>query len=655
MPLHIGWLLITAFLLIAPAKVQSQSPNIIWQNSIGGLVEDDLFTLLQTRNGSFILGGESWSGISGDKTESNFLYNDFWIVKVDSTGNIVWQNTIGGMGNDNFRAIDTTTDGGFIIGGYSNSEISGDKTETHLGVDDFSGDYWVLKLDSIGNVVWQNTIGGNSVDELFAIKQTLDGGYILGGESLSDSSFDKSENNKGFSDCWVVKLDSLGNIEWENSFGGTGTEHLFSLDISFDGGYIIGASSHSGIGEDKSEPNKGADDFWVIKLDESGNIIWDKTIGGDSWDIIRSITTTIDSNYIVFGYSNSGITGDKTETNFGYEDYWLIKLNQDGEILWQNTIGGSSIDIGVSVAQKNSGNYLIGGYSFSSTSGDKTDSLRGDSDFWIVELDSLGMILWDKTIGGDGKDLIANFIETSDGGYLVGGTGYCNLTGDMTDPGNGTTEFWIIKLCGDLTTITDSICSGSFYTFPDGDVVTEPGIYSILLTNKNGCDSVVNINLELHEVNTLINFENGELVVNDSLAIFYQWIDCTDNTFVEGANDFYYKPLSTGSYAVILTDNFGCIDTSECYNVLVEDISLSAFSFDVTIYPNPATNFLNIEISSQIPDAFIEIFTIDNKSVYSSKLISNKTSIKLPELPTGFYWLIIKTEFSFYYFKISII
>jgi hypothetical protein len=655
MPLHIGWLLITAFLLFAPSKVQSQSPNIIWQNSIGGLVEDDLFTLLQTRNGSFILGGESWSGISGDKTESNFLYNDFWNVKVDSTGNIVWQNTIGGMGNDNFRAIDTTTDGGFIIGGYSNSEISGDKTETHLGVDDFSGDYWVLKLDSIGNVVWQNTIGGNSVDELFAIKQTLDGGYILGGESLSDSSFDKSENNKGFSDCWVVKLDSLGNIEWENSFGGTGTEHLFSLDISIDGGYIIGASSHSGIGEDKSEPNKGADDFWVLKLDESGNIIWDKTIGGDSWDIIRSIATTIDGNYIVFGYSNSGISGDKTEANFGYEDYWLIKLNQDGEVLWQNTIGGSSIDIGISVTQKNNGNYLIGGYSFSNTSGDKTDSLRGDSDFWIVELDSLGMILWDKTIGGDGKDLIANFIETSDGGYLVGGTGYCNLTGDMTDPGNGSTEFWIMKLCGDLTTITDSICRGSFYTLPDGDVVTESGVYTILLTNKNGCDSVVNINLELHEVNTLINFENGELVANDSLAIFYQWIDCTDNTLVEGANDFYYKPLSTGSYAVVLTDNFGCIDTSECYKVLVEDISPSTFSFDITIYPNPATNFLNIETNSQIPDAFIEIFTIDNKSVYSSKFISNKTSIKLPELPIGFYWLIIKTEFSFYYFKISII
>lgn len=652
MCLRIGF--IFALLITAQINLCSQSPSIVWQNTIGGFAEDDLFSLLQVHNGNFILGGESWSGISGDKTETNFLYNDFWIVKIDSTGSIVWQNTIGGMGNDNFRAIDTTADGGYIIGGYSNSEISGDKTEPQLGVDDFSGDYWVLKLDSIGNIVWQNTIGGDGIDELFAIKQTLDGGYILGGESLSSSSFDKSENNKGASDCWVVKLDSIGNIEWENSYGGAGTEHLYSLDISFDGGYIIGASSHSGIGEDKSEPNKGADDFWVIKLNESGSIIWDKTIGGDSWDIIRSIATTIDSNYIVFGYSNSGISGDKTENNFGYEDYWLIKLNPEGEILWQNTIGGSSIDIGISVTQKNNGNFLIGGYSFSGISGDKTDSLRGDSDFWIVELDSLGIILWDKTLGGDGKDLLANFIETDDDAYLVGGTGYCNLTGDITDLGNGSTEFWLIKLCGDLKTINDSMCIGSHYVLPDGNLVTEPGEYSVVLTNENGCDSIIKIMLTLHNVDTLINFVNGELVANDSLSVFYQWIDCAHNTPIENATDFYYKPPSTGTYAVIITDSFGCIDTSECFEVLVESTTFSAFDFNASIYPNPANDLLTIETNKQIPDALIEIITVDNKSVYSSKLISSKTLIILPELPSGFYYLKVKSKSKIYLYKIII-
>ena len=623
-------------LLTFPINVFCQSPNILWQNSIGGLTEDNLSLFLETEDSGYVLAGSSTSMISGDKTVANNLYNDYWIVRVDSLSIIEWQNAIGGNGNDILMSIIATSDGGYFLGGYSDSGISGDKTEVNLGDDDF----WVLKLDSVG----QNTIGGNSIDELYTAKQTSDGGYILGGESISDSSYDKSENNKGYSDCWVVKLDSIGNIMWENSYGGGGTEHLFSLDLTNDGGFILGASSHSGITEDKSEIAVGADDYWIIKLDAFGNIIWDNTIGGNSWDFVKSIVTTEDNNYIVLGYSKSGIFGDKTEASVE-DDYWLLKLDSTGNILWQQTIGGSASDIGCSISFKDNGNFLIGGYSFSGISGDKTDSLRGDTDFWILELDTLGNILWDKTLGGDGKDLIGNFIETNDGGYMVGGAGYCNLTGDITDPGNGSTDYWLIKLCGDITNIIDSLCENTSYILPDGSITYEPGEYTVILTNIMGCDSVINITLNTHQVDPSIYIDDETLFASDTGALEYHWMDCSNKELIEGADTYFYSPTFSGSYALIITDAYNCVDTSDCYSIIVDDITTGKLPNKLIIYPNPASNYLIIEINDELINAKVEIMNIEGKLISTSSLSSIKTKIQISDFSKGIYYLrIIKSD-----------
>ena len=176
--------------------------EIEWQNTIGGSLPDYLNCMQQTSDGGFILAGSSQSGISGDKTEDSQGGSDYWVVKLDAFGNIQWQNSIGGNSDDYLTSIQQTIDGGYILGGYSNSGISGDKTENYQGL----YDYWVVKLDATGNIQWQNTIGGNSWDELISIQQTNDGGYILGGHSSSGISGDKTENSQGDYDYWVVKL-----------------------------------------------------------------------------------------------------------------------------------------------------------------------------------------------------------------------------------------------------------------------------------------------------------------------------------------------------------------------------------------------------------------------------------------------------------------
>ena len=194
-----------SILLLATTIVQAQL-TIQWQNTIGGGLVDVLYSMQQTNDGGYILVGNSSSNISGDKTENSQGGADYWVVKLDSSGTIQWQNTIGGNERDILYSIQQTNDGGYILGGSSLSDISGDKTENSQG----GLDYWVVKLDSSGTIQWQNTIGGNGGDRLFSIQQTGDGGYILGGFSNSPISGDKTEDSLGY-DYWVVKLspDSL--------------------------------------------------------------------------------------------------------------------------------------------------------------------------------------------------------------------------------------------------------------------------------------------------------------------------------------------------------------------------------------------------------------------------------------------------------------
>ncbi|MBL0095582.1 MAG: T9SS C-terminal target domain-containing protein [Bacteroidetes bacterium] len=383
----------------------------------------------QTSDGGYILGGTSVSNFSGNKTENCIGGNDYWIVKTDSIGNIQWQNTIGGILNDNLTSVMQTADGGFILGGYSESYIFGDKTENCLG--DF--DYWIVKTDSLGNIQWQNTIGGILEDELFALQQTADGGYILGGKSRSDISGDKTENSQGGYDYWIVKTDSIGNIQWQNTIGGSINDELNSIHQTADGGFILGGFSGSSISGDKTENCLGGYDYWIVKTDSQGNIQWQNTLGGSVNDFMYSVRQTADGGYVLGGNSNSNISGDKSENCLGFDDFWIVKTDVAGNIEWQNTIGGSFIDWMSSVQQTNDGGYILSGSSASNISVDKTENSLGDIDYWVVKLDTAGYIQWQNTIGGSNADRLTSVLETTDGAYVLGGWSWSDISGDKTE------------------------------------------------------------------------------------------------------------------------------------------------------------------------------------------------------------------------------
>lgn len=453
------FLLVISLTTLLLSRLAAQIPAIEWQNTLGGSDYEFLNSIRQTSDGGYIMAGYSASNAGGDKTENNIGGDDYWVVKLNAAGVVEWENTIGGGSFDRLYSVEETQDGGFILGGQSLSGGGvGDKAESNIG----GYDYWVVKLNSNGTIAWQNSIGGTGNDQLNNAQPTSDGGYILAGSTDSGIGGDKTEARVGNTDYWVVKLDASGNITWQNDVGGLMFDYLWSAYETPDGGYILGGYSSSGISGDKTDGNFGMVDYWVVKLNSAGVVQWDNTIGGTLNDYVYSVIPTNDGGSLALGLSESGLNGNKTEATNGLYDYYLVKLDNAGNISWQNSIGGTSNDYVFTnpISKTPDGGYIVAGYSQSGITGDKTEAGLGSWDYWILKLNNTGTITWQNVIGGTGGDY-ANAIEpTADGGYILGGYSYSNSGGDKTENTNGDADYWVIKLEGTGCVPFPEICNG---------------------------------------------------------------------------------------------------------------------------------------------------------------------------------------------------
>ena len=354
------------------------SQDILWEKTYGGIHADYLFDAQPTADYGFILAGSSVSDKTGNKTDGNSGDLDYWIWKMNENGNLDWQKSIGGSGFDLLQSIKNTNDGGFILAGTSNSPNDFQKKDSCKGGTDF----WVIKLNAMGNEQWQKTIGGTGQDELICAFQTRDGGYMLGGSSSSSpelidnelvesqSSFatpdlySKSEKSRGNMDYWIVKLDKAGVVEWQKTYGGIYADVLRSMEQTKDGGYILGGYSNSPQSGDKTEPNNGIGDYWIIKINDKGNIEWQKTYGGNGDNQLYVIHQTEDEGYIAGGNSNStnALTSLGGTVGRG-TDYWVLKLDKKGNVIWSKTFDFGKTDILTSLLENKDNTYLIGGYS----------------------------------------------------------------------------------------------------------------------------------------------------------------------------------------------------------------------------------------------------------------------------------------------------
>jgi hypothetical protein len=329
---------------------------------------------------------------------------------------ITWDKSFGSATGDTLSDM-VVTEGGIYLLGRSDSNVSIDKSENSKG----KYDYWIVKIDADGNKIWDKTIGTAADESLFPkITATSDGAIVIAGSSDSNASGDKSENSKGGSDYWILKIDADGNKIWDKTIGSAGNDSLTEITAAPDGAIVIAGISDSNASGDKSENSKGGSDYWILKIDADGNKIWDKTIGSVKGDSNPKITATSDGAIVIAGSSDSNASADKSENGKGKNDYWILKIDADGNKIWDKTIGSVGEDRTANIVATNEGTIVVG-ESNSNASGDKTEDGKGsngDVDFWIVMLDSNGNKIWDKTIGTNSWD--TNIFLTIFGAYGVG-------------------------------------------------------------------------------------------------------------------------------------------------------------------------------------------------------------------------------------------
>lgn len=424
--------------LLLSSVAKSQIPTIQWQKSFGGSNNETAKSIVQTPDGGYITAGFSKS--SDGNATINQGDNDFWVVKMDALGTFQWQKSLGGSGDDQANSICTTSDGGYVVAGFSNSS-NGDIT-----LNKGSSDYWIVKLNALGNIVWQKTYGGQAQDIATSVKQTTDGGYIVTGYSSSSNGDITGNHGQNTTDYWVVKLDSSGNLQWQKALGGTSNERAFEIQQTSDGGYIVSGDTYSSNSGDVSSTAFGSGrDFWIVKLGSTGNITWEKRFGGSGEDNAYSISQTSDSGYIVSGTTTS-INGNISFNN-GQGDFWIIKLDALGNLQWEKALGSLTYDQAYSVKQTPDGNYIATGYLSSNTGVAESEPLAS-TQYWIVKLDTLGNLLWHKSYGGSGNEAAYSIISTTDGGLAVAGYSNTNPnSGDVTG-NHGQFDFWILKLSG---------------------------------------------------------------------------------------------------------------------------------------------------------------------------------------------------------------
>jgi len=362
-----------------------ECPTYAWNKVYGGPDGEYAFSFNKTLDDGYIIVGDTSSYGAGS--------SDMWLFKIDRMGNEMWSKTIGGTEADRAQYIQITFDDGYIITGSTYSYGEG------------LADIWLVKTDELGNEEWSKTFGGSDDDFGYAVQNTSDGGYIIVGLTYSFGG--------GWSDVWIVKTDEFGNELWNKTFGLYEMDGANSVQQTLDGGYIIAGFTESF--------GSGWSDIWILKTDQFGNVLWNKTYGGIYHDRANSIQQTTDGGYIITGYTYS--------FGAGSSDILLIKIDEFGNEQWQKTFGGINQDFSQFVQQTLDGGYIVVGDTRSYGSGYK--------DVWLIKTDEFGNQQWERLYGGPEHDGASQIRQAIDGGYMV--------VGYSVSYGIGSADFWLIK------------------------------------------------------------------------------------------------------------------------------------------------------------------------------------------------------------------
>lgn len=474
------------------------APPIEWQLGFGGTNTDVLMALQQTSDGGYIFGGYSHSLADGNKTSPNYGDSDFWVIRVNANTNTLWQRSFGGESRERPYALQQTSDGGYVLGGFSVSPPSGNKTSPHYG----GMDYWLVRLDSNGDKLWDRSFGGTGDDELFSVRETSDGGFILGGRSSSPVSGTKTSTNWGGDDYWAVRVDRNGAQVWDRSYGGSAEDILRSVRETADGGFALGGYSASAPGEGKTSPRVSrVQDAWLVRVDAAGNPMWDRSYGyAYAFDTgIVSLDQTRDGGFIL-----AGTYGD----SLGYYAFMAVRTDAAGFGLWTNAYWSSAFDYCHTTKALGDDGYLLGG--------------QAGGNFRALRVHENGARLWQELFYGfDGFSELRSLQQTHDGGFILGGRSSSGVGWAKTVPTFGWSDYWVIKLAPEAprfemsTNPVNPEGNFRFTLFPGStnhsyrlDYSTNLANWTALQTNR-----AQSYRIEIADTNTSLRFYRAERVL----------------------------------------------------------------------------------------------------------------------------------------------
>lgn len=656
----IGYIFTSVLLAVSILNTQSQ---ITWQESYGGSSTDHNYAICATPDGGSIA-ANSVKSIDGDITDkhtTDTIDFDLWVVKTNKDGVVEWDKGFGGSQDEKALSVINVSDGGYLITGHTKSN-NGDFT--NVG---FKGniDIFVMKLDSSGNIEWIKCYGGSGYEVGFNAIENSEGNFLIAGSTYnSGSSGDLAgTSSRGWTDALIIKINTSGGILWVKRYGGNLDDHAGDMVELSNGEYIFAcdAESYAGSGEVSSNiGNNHTYDFWILRLNAVGNIVWKKNFGGTSHERPTCISQIGDENFIIAGYSTS--TNYDATGNHGGRDGFVIKMDASGTKLWSKSIGGSGDDQFEDILMISDTSFLLTGYT-KSNDGDNTGN-HGSNDGWIVEINNDGTVISNGCLGSDSDDRLYDIDMLSDKRIVVSGyAGAAN--GDVIEV-DGPADIWVLKLGEPSvyeTELMATACSGDSIEF--GDVwLKEPGLYYDTLSSVNGVDSVIILTLDFNpsyesenifsvcegdsiqfedqwyneagtyydslttiegcdsviELRLMVNPKPGSFEImgeahpaalQDYLysvpanaQVIYHWYVENGNIVSSTSNngvDIQWGEFDTGSALVLAEGNNGCFgDTT----VLEADIIMTGVDpFKISepvLYPNPVQSILNMVLPANL-------------------------------------------------------
>lgn len=520
----------------------SQAPAIEWERSYGGTGLDEADYILECAEGGYLVCADTYSGDGDVVGQHGTDHADFWVYKIDTDGNMLWQIPLGGTDQDYLSNAVQTDDGGFIIGGNASS-VDFDVTGNH-GLFDM----WAVKLSADGVIEWSKCYGGSADDFCNMIIKGQGGGFMLAGTTSSTDG--DVIGGFGEEDGWLVKINDGGDIEWQSTYGGSSFEKISAIASTSDGGYIFTSWSYNSGGQVIGHHGVDNWDIWTVKINSDGTINWKKCIGGihDEWCC-----------YVVECSTGGYFLGATTQSNDGdvsghhgpvnRDDYWVAKLDIIGNIIWQHCYGGYDFDRVFSFIEMEDHNLLM--YGFTTSNDGDVSGNHGDDDGWLLKLNATGGIIWQRCFGGTNNDAGTRAISTSDGGYIL-----CNEVdshnGDITFNA-GSTDSWIVKLLPECIPVI-------YYADADGDGFGDIDADSVACNIPVG---YVLDSSDCNDLNPLVNpltpeicnflDDNCNFLIDEGLALNTLYLDADadgygiDTVFIQTCLEFVagYVPDST--------------------------------------------------------------------------------------------------------------